>query len=205
MLKKNLFTAFTLFSAALFLSSCSNDKTNPGWEYMPDMYRGPAVEAYQPYAGFADSLSSLKPVEGTVSRNFVTYEKYDNTPAGYDLAKAEMKAPINYSDAKNLEEAAKLYGIYCAQCHGKKGDGNGILVEREKFLGVPNYADRELTVGSIFHVITYGKGVMGSHAAQVSPDERWQIAAYVLQLRSELTGEPVVAEATEEDNNNQEG
>jgi len=33
--------------------------------------------------------------------------------------------------------------------------------------------------GRIFHVITRGSGKMPSHAAQLSPDERWKIVAYV--------------------------
>jgi mono/diheme cytochrome c family protein len=80
----------------------------------------------------------------------------------------------------------ELYDIYCAVCHGSKGNGKGILMEREKFLGVPSYADREITDGSIFHVVTYGLNSMGSHASQVSIKERWLIADYVLKLKSEL-------------------
>ena len=86
-------------------------------------------------------------------------------------------------DAKKGKE---LYNIYCAVCHGEKGDGKGILVTNEKFLGVPSYADREITDGSIFHVVTYGLNSMGSHANQLSQEERWQVADYVLQLKAGL-------------------
>ena len=72
-------------------------------------------------------------------------------------------------------------------CHGDKGDGQGILMTREKFLGIPSYADREITGGSIYHVLMYGKNAMGSHAGQVNAPERWQIAQHVLHLRNELT------------------
>ena len=61
-----------------------------------------------------------------------------------------------------------------------------ILVQNEKFLGVPNYKDREITEGSVFHVITYGLNSMGSHANQLSQDERWQVTDYVLKLKSGL-------------------
>ncbi len=54
-----------------------------------------------------------------------------------------------------------------------QGDGNGKLVEREKFLGVPSYKDRVITEGSIYHVITYGLNSMGSHANQLDAKERW--------------------------------
>ena len=72
-------------------------------------------------------------------------------------------------------------------CHGDKGNGQGILMTREKFLGIPSYADRDITGGSIYHVLMYGKNAMGSHAGQVNATERWQIAQHVMYLRNELT------------------
>lgn len=200
MLKKNIFTILAMITGGILLSSCGNDKNSTGWEYMPDMYRGPALEAYQPSSLFSDSLASRKPVAGTIARGFMSYEKFDNTTEGYLLAKANMKAPASIEmNEMNLEEAAKLYGIFCAHCHGVKGDGQGILMTREKFLGVPSYADREITEGSIFHVITHGKGVMGSHAAQLTPQERWKIGQHVLNLRKTLTGEGEEAEVETEE------
>jgi mono/diheme cytochrome c family protein len=114
----------------------------------------------------------------------VPYE-YADSNEGYEAAKANLNSPIAFSE-KNLANGKELYGIYCAVCHGKKGDGQGILMTREKFLGVPSYADREITPGSIYHVLMYGRNAMGSHAGQVNATERWQIAQHVMQLRAEL-------------------
>ena len=85
----------------------------------------------------------------------------------------------------------------------KGGDGNGILVEREKILGVPSYSSEKLpniTEGSIYHVIMYGKNIMGSHASQLSHDERWKIVQYVLQLRNDISPNPVTASVEEQTN-----
>jgi hypothetical protein len=60
------------------------------------------------------------------------------------------------------------------------------LVTQGKFLGVPNYKDRPITEGSIFHVQTYGLNAMGSYANQLSIHERWLVTAYVLELKSKL-------------------
>jgi len=87
-------------------------------------------------------------------------------------------------------------------CHGEKGDGQGTLVKQGKFLGVPSYADRQINPGSIFHVVTYGKGVMGAHASQVTPEERWLLSQHVMKLRSELVGGD--AEEKEESDENTE-
>ena len=96
-----------------------------------------------------------------------------------------MKSPFEKND-ENLANGKKMYEIYCSVCHGSKGDGNGILMEREKFLGIPSYADRDITEGSIYHVLMHGINLMGSHAGQVNEEERWQIAQYVMKLREEL-------------------
>ena len=80
--------------------------------------------------------------------------------------------------------------IYCAICHGSKGDGQGKLVKSEKILGVPAYNDagRALTQGSIYHTIYYGKNIMGSYANQLNEEERWQVVSYVMKLKDELDG-----------------
>ena len=111
--------------------------------------------------------------------------EYENSTEGYELAKANLKSPLD-SIQKDIVKGQELYEIYCISCHGASGNGKGKLVEREKFLGVPSYADRPITEGSIFHVITYGLNSMGSHANQLDAKERWLVADYVLKLKSEL-------------------
>jgi mono/diheme cytochrome c family protein len=103
---------------------------------------------------------------------------------------AELKNPLAADSLgleKNVSTGKELYNIYCAVCHGTKGDGQGILMEREKILGIPSYAAREITEGSIYHVMQYGINSMGSYAAQLNQKERWQVALHVENLRAELT------------------
>ena len=101
------------------------------------------------------------------------------------MAKENLKSPIVKSE-ENLKTGKELYDVYCSVCHGSKGDGQGILMQREKFLGIPSYADRDITEGSIYHILMHGINLMGSHASQVDKVERWQISQYVLELRKEL-------------------
>ena len=103
------------------------------------------------------------------------------------MAKANLKSPLD-STQVDLIEAKVLYDIYCAICHGTKGDGQGNLVKREKILGIPRYDDigRAITEGSIYHTIYYGKNTMGSYANQLNEEERWQVVAYVLDLKANL-------------------
>lgn len=187
---------FAIAAAAFMMVACNDDPNFRGWQYMPDMYDGPALEAYSPTHLFNDSTSARKPVEGTIPRGFMAYTDYGADAAGYDSAKAYLKMPASIvADEKTMAEAKELYDIFCVHCHGDKGAGMGVLVKNEKFVGVPSYADRDINYGTIFHVVTYGKGVMGSHAAQVTPEERWKLAHYVMKLKEELTPKE---EATEE-------
>ena len=166
------------------LVSCAN-KREREVQYMPDMYVAVPYEA-DAEKGNTGASANLKPVAGTIARGNVPYE-YANTNDDYARAKAELTSPLEASE-KNLENGKKMYSIYCATCHGKKGDGQGVLSQREKIAGVPPYNDaaRNITAGSIYHVIMYGKGVMGSHASQLTNKERWQIVQYVEQLRDDL-------------------
>ena len=180
---KSIFKITLLLGFATVMVSC-HDKTAPNYQYFPNMYESAGYETYSESAAFKDGKEGQLPVAGTINRGFEPYE-YENTPAGYELAKANLKSPLD-SIERSSEKGKELFEIYCISCHGASGNGKGKLVEREKFLGVPNYADRPITEGSVFHVITYGLNAMGSHANQLNPHERWLVADYVLKLKSQL-------------------
>ncbi len=165
------------------IQSCA-DSSKPNYQYFPNMYEPVGYETYADTDAFANGIEAQIPVEGSVARGWQPYD-YPDTNEGYEAAKAELVSPL-ISSEDHLANGKELYGIYCAVCHGTKGDGQGILMTREKFLGVPSYADREITPGSIYHVLMYGKNAMGSHAGQVNAEERWQIAQHVMELRSKL-------------------
>ncbi|MFZ8960198.1 MAG: c-type cytochrome [Flavobacteriaceae bacterium] len=168
---------------ALGIQGCF-DPSQPNYQFFPNMYEPIGYETYADSDAFANGIEAQLPVEGTISRNWEPYD-YPDTNEGYEEAKAALQSPLEVTE-DNLAVGKELYGIYCAVCHGSKGDGQGILMTREKFLGVPSYADREITPGSIYHVLMYGKNAMGSHAGQVNATERWQIAQHVMELRSKL-------------------
>ncbi|WP_373057840.1 cytochrome c [Zunongwangia sp. H14] len=187
---KNLFyKSIVMFVLAGMVISCA-DKDRPNYQYMPDMYAPISYETYGEYDIFQNQQEAKLPVEGTIPRGWMPYP-YENTAEGMAAAKANLKNPLPYTE-DNLNEGKQLYTIYCAVCHGDKGDGQGILAQREKILGIPAYDDagRAITEGSVYHVMYYGLNNMGSYASQTSIVERWLIDHYVMSLKDNLEGKP---------------
>ncbi len=169
------------------LTSCQYDKsTKRSIQYMSDtdMYTAVPYDAYSSNPYFSNGISAQLPVEGTIARGMTVYE-FPNSEIGYQAAKDSLRSPLTLNE-KNLSNGKNNYDIYCAICHGDTGDGQGPLVTNEKFLGVPNYKDRDITQGSTYHVIMFGRNMMGSHASQLNDKERWQVVQYVEKLRADL-------------------
>lgn len=183
-------------------TGCVSDPDSPGLEYMPDMYRSPAIEAYVDYGqdpydvGFETAEqqrmtpSARRPVVGTIPFNpaekaFLMPYPYPNTLEGYEQAGLALKSPLVTSLA-HAEEGKVIYDQMCSQCHGEKGAGDGALSRNGHIEGIPSYSDKlkDLPEGKMFHTLTYGKGLMGSHASQLSQRDRWLVIEYIKVLQN---------------------
>ncbi len=176
-------------ATASLMSSCVKENPDsPGFEYMPDMYRSPAPRVNSLYLSDAtsDSLANRLPADGSIPRGWTPFP-YENSALGDSLASTFWNAP-KWMLNDSIEEQGKfLYERFCTYCHGPTGDGAGPLVESDKYAARPPsyidlYSKGKLTDGHVYHVITYGKGNMGSHASQLSPEERWKVILYVERL-----------------------
>jgi mono/diheme cytochrome c family protein len=179
-----------LLGILMVVASCQNDK-KPNYQYMPNMYESVGYEAYSKHEIFepvTGGSSAMEPAAGSVARGWLPYE-IENNPEGYAFAKANLSNPTRYTEDR-AAKGEELYNIYCGICHGKKGDGQGTLVKREKILGVPAYNDvgRAITEGSVYHVMYYGINSMGSYASQMTEDELWMVDHYVMSLKNKLDG-----------------
>lgn len=182
---KSVYKITLLVGIAILVSSCHNN-SEPNYQYMPNMYEPVSYNTYSQSDAFKDGKEGQLPVEGTINRGFEVYEYPDTPEALLAVKAANLPSPLGALSEKDMEKAKGLFNIYCGICHGETGDGQGKLVKQGKFLGVPNYKDREINVGSVFHVETYGLNMMGSHANQLSKHERWLVASYVMDLKSKL-------------------
>ncbi|HLV92315.1 MAG TPA: cytochrome c [Aequorivita sp.] len=190
---KTLLNIVLVFATSISLVSCFN-KERPNYQFFPDMYESSSYESYGAYDIFPNQQSAMLPVENTIPRGFEPYE-FEDSNDGLLESKKVVDYPFEVTE-ENIATGKHLYTLYCAVCHGDKGDGQGILVKREKFLGIPSFADEGRTIvpGGIYHVETYGLNAMGSYASQTSAKERWQIAMHVMDLKASLKGNPGVLE-----------
>ena len=186
---------------AIAFTSCEKHNSNsPGVEFMPDMYRSPSLESNMAYVHIengnetGDTVQANRmPVAGTIARGYMPYP-YPNTAEGYETAGANLHSPI-FNSEENLKEGEELYGKFCVHCHGAGGEGDGLV--GGKLPGPPPaYSTlKNLPEGKMFHTITYGKGLMGSHASQLSKEERWKVVLYIHKLQFP-NGKPVASDTT---------
>ncbi len=194
-----------LSTFVILITSCTKHPDSPGYEYVWDMYRSQAIEAYVDYGLVGDvehpelksKMSARNPVKGSIQyiedRNmaeiFMPFN-YGEGEEERERAGREVAIPGYYiSDtliaAENLAEGKRLYDLMCTHCHGAKGDGDGKVITVGGYPSEPPAYNtlKDRTLGSIFHTITHGKNAMGSHASQLDKDQRWKVAMYVRTLQ----------------------
>ncbi|MFN8473169.1 MAG: cytochrome c [Anaerolineae bacterium] len=77
------------------------------------------------------------------------------------------------------------FNAFCTPCHGFAGYGDGMIVQRGYAKPPSLHQDRlrQVAPGYFVNVIANGFGQMPDYASQVSPDDRWAIAAYIRALQ----------------------
>lgn len=115
---------------------------------------------------------------------------YEDTEDDRNRAIAEIiDNPYPITDA-GLAKGKELYDVFCAICHGDKGDGAGYLVRDDGGVYPVQPAilnNEEFTAasnGRMYHAIVYGKNLMGGYADKVGYEERWQIVHYIRSLQA---------------------
>jgi mono/diheme cytochrome c family protein len=175
-----------IIAVIVVAAGCDRNRKHPGWDYFPDMAYSNAYETWSPNKNFSDGKTIQPPVEGTISRDALPFgygpSTDERTSAGRELAN-----PLE-NKVTNLERGEEVYRVFCASCHGVKGDGNGYLVST----GVYPYPVRTLVSdemikrpdGEIYHTITLGFGVMGAHGFMIRPEDRWKAIFHVRDLQA---------------------
>ena len=131
---------------------------------------------------FADGRSVRPQVENTVARNQLNEDSYFYT--GIQDGKEGDGLPIPLTEA-TMERGQERFNIYCAPCHSRVGNGVGMIVQRG-YRPAGNYQTdrlRNAPLGHFFAVMTNGYGPMPDYSAQLTPADRWAVAAYIRALQ----------------------
>jgi mono/diheme cytochrome c family protein len=90
-----------------------------------------------------------------------------------------------------LQRGHERFDIYCAPCHGRLGDGNGITKKLGVMPAVANLHDQRIVVmtdGEIFNTITHGKSTMAAYGPLMPAQDRWAVIAYLRALQLSQLG-----------------
>jgi len=175
----------------LGLASCDSGdiRRTPGHIYAPDMTYSRAYDAYTSNPNFDDSLTSRRPVAGTIARG---HQFPDHLKEGDTSAYKTFTTNMHFS-ADELKEGGRLFNIYCGICHGTNLDGQGPLFASGKFASMPaNFKDGKylhMPVGQMYAAVKYGKNMMGSYASQLDIKQRWMVIAHIKKMQSENGGD----------------
>jgi len=153
-----------------------------------DMHDQPKYIPLRESSFFVDSRSARPIVDGTVARGHLRDDELTYT--GKTDGKDATMFPTAV-DARSMARGRERFDIYCSPCHGRTGQGDGMVVLRG-YRRPPSFHQdrlRDAPVGHFFDVITNGFGAMPDYAAQIRAEDRWAIIAYVraLQLSEHAT------------------
>jgi mono/diheme cytochrome c family protein len=163
--------AVCAFAAAGLLAGCRQD-----------MHDQPKFIPQRGTEFYADGRSARPQVANTVARGQLHEDAYFYT--GMQDGKEGNVMPFAVT-MEVLERGQERFNIYCTPCHSRVGNGAGMIVQRG-YRPAGNFHTQRLQtapLGHFFAVMTNGYGAMPDYAAQVTPQDRWAIVAYIKALQ----------------------
>jgi mono/diheme cytochrome c family protein len=146
------------------------------------MANQPRYDPLEPSDFFADGMSARPRIAGTVARGELSTNPF------LDTGKIDGREADGFPFAVTnevMDRGEQRYNIYCTPCHGRVGDGQGMIPSRGLRRPPSFHTEtlRNATTGHYFDVITNGFGSMASYAPVVAPRDRWAVIAYIRALQ----------------------
>ena len=148
-----------------------------------DMYDQKKYVTLSPSEFYHDGQSARPRIEGTVVHRDHSDDGVIST--GRINGKPVEVFPFAVTESM-IRRGQERFNIFCSPCHGRTGDGRGMVVERG-FPQPPSYftdSVRARPVGHFVNVIANGFGRMYSYGDRVEPRDRWAITAYIRVLQA---------------------
>ena len=147
-----------------------------------DMHDAPRYEPFESSATFPDGRASRTPPNGTVARGTLQTDAAFFTGKSGALFVNELPFQVTQ---EALDRGQERFNIFCTPCHGRLGDGQGMVVQRGLRQAASYHQDRlrQERIGYFYDVISNGFGAMQGYAEQVPVRDRWLIASYVRVLQ----------------------
>jgi mono/diheme cytochrome c family protein len=138
---------------------------------------------------YADGRSARPQVENTIARNQLNQDSYFYT--GIQDGKEGDGLPIPLTQA-TMQRGQERFNVYCTPCHSRVGNGVGMIVQRGYRPAGDFHTDRlrSAPLGHFFTVMTNGYGAMPDYSAQLTPEDRWAVAAYIRALQLSQDAKP---------------
>jgi hypothetical protein len=164
-----------------------------------DMHNEPKMIPQRGSEMFADHRGARPQVLNTVARGQLHADSYFYTGVveganGYREERDLMPFPVTMTVLRRGQER---FNIYCTPCHSRVGNGIGEIVERgyKPAANLHDQVRRAQPLSHYFFVMTHGYGAMPDYSAQLTPIDRWCVAAYIraLQLSQNATLQDVPA------------
>lgn len=148
----------------------------------PNMSRQPKYKSLAKSDFFVDGSSARPPVEGTVARGRLRTDERFFTGKTNGVLIPRLPLIVTRSV---LARGRERFNIFCSPCHGRVGDGSGMVAQRGLRHPPSYHIDRlrEAPDGHFFDVMTNGFGAMPSYASRVDASDRWAITAYIRALQ----------------------
>ena len=154
-----------------------------------DMHDQPRYKPLGETIFFNDGRQSRPAIPGTVARGDLReasefYSGKNTTGSAAEGTDDLAYFPIPITKA-TIERGHQRFDVFCSPCHGRLGNGLGMIVQRGMKQPPSYHVDRlrNAPVGHFFDVITNGYGAMYNYAAQISPRDRWAIISYIRALQ----------------------
>jgi mono/diheme cytochrome c family protein len=178
--------ALACLAALLLIAGCRQD-----------MQDQPKIIPQRGSEMFADHRGARPQVVNTVARGQLREDSYFYTGViqganGYREEQNVLPFPVTM---EVLQRGQERFNIYCTPCHSRVGNGLGEIVDRG-YKPAANLHDQvrmAQPLSHYFYVMTHGYGAMPDYSAQLAPEDRWAVAAYIraLQLSQAATAADV--------------